>query len=128
METPRKFVIVGLLRDVSTKLYFNLIFTMQKYKKLITYFVNKKVAKYCNKMHPTSIYTCLYLLVTQIQHIPMDAGFSSIVWCSVADPYAVMMTADGTLMLLTFTCENSTPNLTVARVHIDQVSIFINFE
>lgn len=60
-------------------------------------------------------------LVNQIQHIPMDAGFSSIVWCSVADPYAVMMTADGTLMLLTFTCENSSPNLTVARVHIDQV-------
>ena len=51
----------------------------------------------------------------------MDAGFSSIVWCSVADPYAVMMTADGTLMLLTFTCENSSPNLTVARVSIDQV-------
>lgn len=66
----------------------------------------------------------LHFLVTQIQHIPMDAGFSSIVWCSVADPYAVMMTADGTLMLLTFTCENSTPNLTVARVHIDQVRIF----
>lgn len=55
----------------------------------------------------------------------MDAGFSSIVWCSVADPYAVMMTTDGTLMLLTFTCENLTPNLTVARVHIDQVCIFL---
>jgi cleavage and polyadenylation specificity factor subunit 1 len=53
----------------------------------------------------------------------MDAGFSSIVWCSVADPFAVMMTADGTLMLLTFTCENSSPNLTVSRVHIDQWSV-----
>ena len=57
----------------------------------------------------------------------MDAGFSSIVWCSVADPYAVMMTADGTLMLLTFTCENSSPNLTVSRVHIDQVCIVFLF-
>lgn len=56
----------------------------------------------------------------------MDAGFPSIVWCSVADPYAVMMTADGTLMLLTFTCENSSPNLTVARVHIDQVSTSVS--
>lgn len=58
----------------------------------------------------------------------MDAGFSSIVWCSVADPYAIMMTADGTLMLLKFTCDtNSTPNLTVSRVQIDQV-ILLNFD
>ncbi|XP_046842270.1 cleavage and polyadenylation specificity factor subunit 1-like isoform X2 [Xenia sp. Carnegie-2017] len=60
--------------------------------------------------------------INQIQHIPMDADFSSIIWCSVADPYTVMMTADGTLMLLTFTCENSSPNLIVARVKIDQWS------
>ena len=61
-------------------------------------------------------------LVNQIQHIPMDADFSSIIWCSVTDPYNVMITADGTLMLLTFTCENFSPNLFVARVKIDQES------
>ena len=34
VETPRKFIVVSLLRAVSTKLYFYLIFTMQTYKEL----------------------------------------------------------------------------------------------
>ena len=63
----------------------------------------------------------VHLLVNQIQHIPMDAGLSSIVWCSVADPYAVMMTADGSVILLEFSKDNTGPKLTVSRPDISQV-------
>ena len=52
----------------------------------------------------------------------MDAGLSSIVWCSVSDPYAVMMTADGSVILLEFTKDNAGPKLTVSRPDISQVA------
>lgn len=51
----------------------------------------------------------------------MDAGLSSIVWCSSSDPYAVMMTADGSVILLEFSKDNSGPKLTVSRPQINQV-------
>ena len=45
VETPRKFIIgIINLRGVSTKLYFNLIFTMHSYKEHILYsWVNFRV-------------------------------------------------------------------------------------
>lgn len=58
--------------------------------------------------------------VTQLYHIPLDAGLSSIVWCSLCDPYAVMMTTDGSLILLEFTLEGSEPKVKISRPPINQ--------
>ncbi|KAJ7381472.1 Cleavage and polyadenylation specificity factor subunit 1 [Desmophyllum pertusum] len=58
--------------------------------------------------------------VTQLYHIPLDAGLSSIVWCSLSDPYAVMMTADGSLILLEFTLEGAEPKVKISRPQINQ--------
>lgn len=60
--------------------------------------------------------------VTQLHHIPLDAGLSSIVWCSLSDPYAVMMTADGSIILLEFTLEGTDPKVKISRPQINQVS------
>lgn len=60
--------------------------------------------------------------MTQLYHIPLDAGLSSIVWCSLCDPYAVMMTTDGSLILLEFTLEGSEPKVKISRPPINQVS------
>ena len=64
--------------------------------------------------------------VTQLYHIPLDAGLSSIVWCSLCDPYAVMMTSDGSLLLLEFTMEGSEPKVKISRPQISQVSLWWN--
>lgn len=58
--------------------------------------------------------------VTQLYHIPLDAGLSSMVWCSLCDPYAVMMTTDGSLILLEFTLEGSEPKVKISRPPINQ--------
>ncbi|XP_044171683.1 cleavage and polyadenylation specificity factor subunit 1-like [Acropora muricata] len=58
--------------------------------------------------------------VTQLYHIPLDAGLSSIVWCSLCDPYAVMMTTDGSLLLLEFTMEDSEPKVKISRPQLSQ--------
>ena len=63
-----------------------------------------------------------YVSVTQLHHIPLDAGLSSIVWCSLSDPYAVMMTADGSIILLEFTLEGIEPKVKISRPQINQVS------
>lgn len=62
-----------------------------------------------------------YVSVTQLHHIPLDAGLSSIVWCSLSDPYAVMMTADGSIILLEFTLEGTEPKVKISRPQINQV-------
>ncbi|XP_066019502.1 cleavage and polyadenylation specificity factor subunit 1-like [Pocillopora verrucosa] len=58
--------------------------------------------------------------VTQLYHISLDAGLSSIVWCSLSDPYAVMMTADGSIILLEFTLEGTEPKVKISRPQINQ--------
>lgn len=69
-----------------------------------------------------------YVSVTQLHHIPLDAGLSSIVWCSLSDPYAVMMTADGSIILLEFTLEGTEPKVKISRPQINQVSfLFCGF-
>ena len=65
----------------------------------------------------------VFYLVTQLYHISLDAGLSSIVWCSLSDPYAVMMTADGSIILLEFTLEGTEPKVKISRPQINQVSI-----
>ena len=45
--------------------------------------------------------------MTQLQHIPLDLG-SPVVACSVADPHAVLLTAEGVVVLLTLTIEGAT--------------------
>lgn len=45
---------------------------------------------------------------------------SSIVWCSLSDPYAVMMTADGSIILLEFTLEGTEPKVKISRPQISQ--------
>lgn len=65
----------------------------------------------------------VFYLVTQLYHISLDAGLSSIVWCSLSDPYAVMMTADGSIILLEFTLEGTEPKVKISRPQINQVNI-----
>ena len=83
----------------------------------------------CNLQH---VFSCLIFIltcitVTQLHHIPLDAGLSSIVWCSLSDPYAVMMTADGSIILLEFTLEGTEPKVKISRPQINQVSIAAGF-
>lgn len=66
----------------------------------------------------------IFASVTQLYHIPLDAGLSSIVWCSLCDPYAVMMTTDGSLLLLEFTMEDSEPKVKISRPQLSQVSLW----
>ncbi|EDO28112.1 predicted protein, partial [Nematostella vectensis] len=60
--------------------------------------------------------------VNQLQHIPMDSGLSNIVWCSVCDPYAVLLMADGSVILIEFIKSASGPKLTVSRPSLSQSS------
>ena len=66
----------------------------------------------------------MFVSVTQLYHIPLDAGLSSIVWCSLYDPYAVMMTTDGSLLLLEFSIEGSEPKVKISRPQINQVCFY----
>ena len=98
--------------------------------------VNKNLKKYILQKHalatvvvPKSrckhlvIFTGALIVVAQLSHIPMDAGLSSIVWCSLSDPYAVMMTADGSLILLEFTLDGTEPKVKISRPQINQVCL-----
>jgi cleavage and polyadenylation specificity factor subunit 1 len=51
----------------------------------------------------------------------MDSGLSSIIWCSIADPYVILMTADGSVVFLEFTKDSNGPKLTVSRPPVNQV-------
>ena len=98
--------------------FFNLT-TYQKYWKTCLACLTRNILNLFCKI--CCLIVC-YLSVTQLHHIPLDAGLSSIVWCSLSDPYAVMMTADGSIILLEFTLEGVEPKVKISRPQINQVS------
>lgn len=62
--------------------------------------------------------------MTQLHFIPVDLG-SPIVHCSVADPYVVIMTADGVVtmfVLKTDSYAGKTHRLALQKPHIPSVS------
>ena len=65
--------------------------------------------------------------VKQIQHIPIDVG-SPIVHCSVSDPYAVILSEEGQIMLLHLTTQESSSSsgarLAIMKPQIQQASRF----
>ena len=71
-----------------------------------------------------SVMICVFLpclSVKQLQHIPIDVG-SPIMCCSNADPYVLIMSEEGLVMVLTLKDEYATgPRLVVSRPQIMQV-------
>lgn len=66
-----------------------------------------------------------YWAVRQIQHIPLDTG-SPIVQCSVADPYIVLLTQEGQILMFTLRTESVGlgVRLVLGRPSISQVGIY----
>ena len=58
----------------------------------------------------------------QVQHIPLDVG-SSVVWASIADPYVVIMSAEGLVIQLMLRVDDfgSGARLAVSRPQLAQV-------
>lgn len=58
----------------------------------------------------------------QIQHIPLDAG-SPVVWASLADPYLVIMSAEGLVIQLMLKTDDfgSGARLQISRPQVAQV-------
>lgn len=68
------------------------------------------------------MYTCVFP-VKQLQHIPIDVG-SAIVHCSVADPFLLVMSQEGQLVLLSLRADSfgSGVRLAVTKPQLQQVS------
>jgi len=60
--------------------------------------------------------------VQQLQEIAMDSGSSAIVFCSIADPYFVLMTTDGSIMYGKLVDDFSGPRLKIQKSSIDKTS------
>lgn len=60
--------------------------------------------------------------VQQLQHIPIEMG-SPIVQCSVADPYIIIMSDEGSIMMLTLKHETTGARLVLSKPLIASVSI-----
>ena len=87
---------------------------------------------YCHKSEIIGFYTCVSLScffsnlisVTQLHFIPVDLG-SPIVHCSVADPFVVIMTADGVVTMFVLKIDSymgKTHRLALQKPHIPTVS------
>lgn len=62
-----------------------------------------------------------FLVVKQLQEIPMDSGSSAIVFCSVADPHLILMTTDGSIIYGKLIEDFSGARLKLQKSSIDKV-------
>jgi len=62
-----------------------------------------------------------YFSVQQLQHIPIEMG-SPIVQCSIADPYIIIMSDEGSIMMLTLKQESTGARLVLSKPLIQSVS------
>lgn len=67
-------------------------------------------------------------IVRQIQHIPLDTG-SPVVQCSLADPYIVLLTQEGQILMFTLRTESVGlgVRLVVGKPSISQVGHIIHY-
>jgi cleavage and polyadenylation specificity factor subunit 1 len=61
-------------------------------------------------------------IVQQIQHIPIEMG-TPIVQCTVADPYILIMSDEGTIMMLTLKQEPAGARLVLTKPLVSNVSM-----
>ena len=64
---------------------------------------------------------CCLFSVQQLQHIPIEMG-SPIVQCSVADPYVLIMSDEGQLMMLVLKTDSQGGRLVLSKPLIASVS------
>jgi len=69
--------------------------------------------------------TTILSSVQQLQHIPIEMG-APIVSCSIADPYILIMSDEGMLMMLTLKQEASGARLVLTKPLIANVSLFFD--
>ena len=69
---------------------------------------------------------CLVFPVQQLQHIPIEMG-TPIVHCSVADPYILITSEEGMVMMLTLKLEASGARLVLNKPLLASVSAAFMF-
>lgn len=76
----------------------------------------------------TSVKIFHLFIVRQIQHIPLDTG-SPVVQCSLADPYIVLLTQEGQILMFTLRTESVGlgVRLVVGKPSISQVGHIIHY-